>query len=117
MPAIAGKCGKQLHLLWTGGMPVYLSSVVADFDISNCWGTTWRVECEDGHVLLFPADTGREIDKVGVCDCDYLDDKLPDHTDDCSYWDLARLRAVLGLPGAERVNPRAALHSVPPTAE
>lgn len=88
-------CGQPLHLIWSGSRPVYLSDT-ADMlrDPASATTTTWRVECEAGHVVLLPADTaGDYYEFAGRCTCndDYPD---PDNEALCSHNDMDRLRAV-----------------------
>lgn len=53
-------CGKDLHLVWTSSRGLYLLDVTfpEPIDEGDAWVRSWRVECEDGHVLLLPGDPG-----------------------------------------------------------
>jgi len=102
-------CGEPLHMTWSGSRSIYLSDT-ADM-LANMLGgpsgamtATWRVECEAGHVVLLPADTGDDWHEfAGRCTCN------PDYPDAererlCAHNDMDRLRAVV-MPEAAAERP------------
>lgn len=49
-------CHQPLHLVWTLSRPIWLSDLTGT-DLPNpsdAYTASWRVECEEGHVLLLP---------------------------------------------------------------
>lgn len=52
-------CDANLHLIWTMSVPVYLADLRPSAEPPepvSAYTQTWRVECEEGHVLLLPGD-------------------------------------------------------------
>lgn len=90
-------CGELLHIVYKVSQPVYLSFMAGDLAApatEGGWFTTWRVECEAGHVVLLPPDSGAESFVFGKdCHCDDEDERAADS--DCPHGDLIRLRKVI----------------------
>jgi hypothetical protein len=47
-------CGQQLHLVREGSRALYADDLTDVPGWSDNYTTTWRVECEDGHVVAVP---------------------------------------------------------------
>lgn len=89
-------CGETLHIAWSGQRAIYLSDTAEMLrDPAGAHTTTWRVECEAGHVVLLPPDDGDDYHHfAGICMCneDYPDQEAERM---CEHNDMARLRALV----------------------
>lgn len=92
-------CGEPLHLMWDLGCYLYSGTVAADEGISvgDEGEGTWRVECQNGHVVLLPGPAW--------CDCDDPQGETCPHAEADYDWtdehrtftrlDMGRLRDLL----------------------
>ncbi|GIF08695.1 hypothetical protein [Actinoplanes siamensis] len=93
-------CLSPLHLAWTCSRPLYLGDLAAPAPIApeEADFGFWTVKCEEGHVVLVPADPGcqREEGCAGNCSCDV------DHDDELRTFrasDVTRLHKLLARLG------------------
>ena len=70
------------YSLWVNDKAGWVSDPV------NANAQTWRIRCEDGHVVLLPVDHGDDIAEFGA----------PCTFDNHDHRDMDRLRSLVGLP-------------------
>ncbi len=86
------ECGAGLHLVWGNTRALY----VDDFDtppaVDDLYTSSWKVACEEGHVLLLPGPFGCPC---GDGDCRHDDYDGSDDSRTFRAHDGARLRELL----------------------
>lgn len=62
-----GLCGAPLYIVVMLGRPVFLSDTAEDIAavLTAPYTSTWRIECEEGHVILLPPDAAADYNKFG----------------------------------------------------
>lgn len=89
-------CGEPLHMVWNSDRAIYLDDTDETLrNPVNATGVAWKVECEAGHVVLLPAESGDDwYEFAGRCTCnpDYPDEEAEKR---CAHNDMNRLRAVI----------------------
>lgn len=62
-------CDEPLYITWTGSRPVYMEDTVKDLeDPRNAYTAGWKIECEEGHVVLLPVNAvgaSRDVEQFG----------------------------------------------------
>lgn len=72
-------CGHDLHIIWSTSRALVVDDINVPPTVDDSDVGTWKVECEDGHVVLVPAHINcAKCDDEGCdplgCDTDSSDD-------------------------------------------
>lgn len=90
-------CTAELNLSWAMSMPLFYGELPASSDPAqpnDASAGAWKVECNEGHVILIPDYSNCERGNDCDDDCDH------DASDDLRTWrrsDVERLAALLGI--------------------
>lgn len=91
-------CAGYLYMHWHTTNELYAS--FTSEDLAEPGGSTsWEIECEYGHKLMFPRDDTNADHTFGFCECeDYYTD---DERAFCQHNDMKKLRELLAYPGKQ----------------
>ncbi len=84
-------CVRDLHLTWRASRALYVSDLGDPPLPQEVWTRGWQVECEEGHVVLLPAQIDHDCENDCVCDVDHDEEMRTFRASDG-----ARLQALLG---------------------
>ena len=106
LTCIMGGCTEALHLVWKLSAPLLRAELAPDADPyqpADAWAGDWRIECEEGHVILVPGPAGsKDAAEEAACEANLCDH---DHSDELRTWrrsDVDRLAALVAPDPPDR---------------